>query len=311
MISPPDHHALPARSPGSVYRDGTDALRQEAARLRSRHMAAIDALRHPAEAVYVARYARTVAGKALLGSVVALIVAGVGGTVVLDGYPWSGPCCSIGDRTLLTTVLLASWPLAGGMFLLARLVAQRRFARHMLAPLGGSGDVHADLDRMRRYDPGQHAMSLLGSMEAGSIAPLLAGVVLLLPLTIHFLAGALIGAEIAGFDDWILASAVVVGHCHLILAVRAWRHGKRMAMASTAEILAERFDAGWKTYAIVLAASLFPGVLLLFVPVILVAVTGLFIPVIYGWSARRLAAERDLLAMSAFRALSAATRRAP
>lgn len=311
MMTPPDDPTLSAGSHGSVYRDGTDALRQEAARLRSRHLDAVDALRHPAEAVYAARSARAAAGKVLLGGVAALVVAGIGGMVFLDGYPWRGPFSSIAERTLLTSVLLASWPLAGVTLLLARVVAQRRFERCMMAPLDSTGDVHADLERMRRYDPGQRAMSMLGSMEAGSVAPLLAGIALLLPLTIHFLAGALVGAEIASFDDWILASAVVVGHCHLILAVRAWRHGKRMAVASTGEILAERFDAGWKTYAIVLAASLFPGVLLLFVPVILVAVTGLFIPMIYGWAARRLAAERDLLAMSTFRALSASTRRAP
>jgi hypothetical protein len=297
-----DHPKLPVSPHDSLYRDGTEALRQEAQRLGKRHRTAIQALRRPAEPVFMARCGRVAAGRALVGGVVALIAAGLASLLLADhvsGRMW--------EDGLLTAILLGTWPVAALAWLVARAWARRSFERCMLAPLEPTTDVHADLDRARRFDPGQHAMRMLVAMEAGSMAPLLAGAAMLLPLTLHFLAGLVLGADIEDYDAWIAISGVAVGHCHLILGVRAWRHGKYLARVPTMALLDRSYDPGWKTYGIVLAASLFPGVLLMFLPVILVAVTGLFIPLIYGWAARRIAGERDALAMTTFRALSMAT----
>jgi hypothetical protein len=301
MMSP-DDPKLPVSPPDSLYRDGTEALRQEAQRLGKRHRIAIDALRKPAEPVFVARYGRVAAGRVMVAGVAALIVAGIAVVLADDhlvGHVW--------DHGLLTGILLGTWPAAGLAYLLARAWARRRFERRMLAPIDVTADAHADLDRARRFDPGQHAMRMLVAMEAGSMAPLLAGATMLLPLTLHFFAGLVLGADVDSFDSWIAISAVAVGHCHLILGVRAWRHGRRLATVPTVELLYGNHDSGWTTYGIVLASSLFPGVVAMFVPVILVAVTGLFIPLIYRWAARRIAGERDALAMTAFHALSVAT----
>jgi hypothetical protein len=301
MMSP-DDPKLPVSPQDSLYRDGTEALRQEAQRLGKRHRAAIEALRKPAEPVFVARCGRVAAGRVMLGGVVALIATGLVIAFALDGMGSAGL-----EQGVLTAILLGTWPAAGLACLVARAWARRSFERRMLSPLDPTADVHADLDRARRFDPGQHAMRMLGAMEAGSMAPLLSGVTTLLPLTLHFFAGLLLGAEIEDYDTWIAISGVAVGHCHLILGVRAWLHGKRLATMSTMALVHRDPSPGWKTYGIVLASSLFPGVLLMFVPVILVAVTGLFIPLIYGWSVRRIADERDALAMTTFRALSVAT----
>jgi hypothetical protein len=302
-----DHPTQSISSHESLYRDGTEALRQEVARLRQRHILAVEAMRKPAEPVYVARCARAAAGRVLLGSTVMLLVVGL---ALLLLSTWAQPGAQIDPwaGSALTAVLLASWPAAGLAYATARRRARRNFVQRLLAPIEVTCDVHADLERARRYDPGQHAMRLLASMESASLAPLLAGIGLLLPLSLHFLVGmSLLGVELADFDGWIAMSAVVVGHCHLILAVRAWRYGKQLTTAPTVALLHRMYEQGWKTYGIVLAASLFPGVLLLFVPVILVGVTGLFIPLLYGWAPRRLVEERDALAMTTFRALSVVT----
>jgi hypothetical protein len=299
-----DHPTQSISSRESLYRDGTEALRQEVARLRQRHVLAIEAMRKPAEPVYVARCARAAAGRVLLGSAVMILVVGLGMLLLgeWEMNPWDGGA--------LTSVLLASWPAAGLAYVVARRCARRSFVPRLMTPIELTCDVHADLERARRYDPGQHAMRLLGSMEAASLAPLLAGIALLLPLTVHFIVGlGLMGTEVAEFDFWIAMSAIIVGHCHLILAVRAWRYGKQLTTAPTVALLHRVYEQGWKTYGIVLAASLFPGVLLLFVPVMLVGVTGLFIPLLYGWAPRRLVEERDALAMTTFRALSVVTER--
>lgn len=305
MMMSPDDPTLPVSPPDSLYRDGTEALRQEAQRLCKRHLTAIEALRKPAEPVFMARCGRVAAGRVLVGGVATLIVAGIALLFLEDhvsGHIW--------QHSLLTAILLGSWPAAGLAFLVTRAWARRSFERRMLVPIDVSADVHADLERARRFDPGQHATRMLVAMEAGSMAPLLAGAAMLLPLTIQFFAGLVLSADIDDYDGWIAISAIAVGHCHLILAVRAWRYGKRLAAVPTMALLHRSYDPGWKTYGIVLAASVFPGVLLMFVPVILVAVTGLFIPLIYGWAARRIASERDALAMTTFRALTVATERA-
>lgn len=291
----------------SLYRDGTEALRQEVARLRQRHVLAVEAMRKPAEPVYAARCARAAAGRVLLGSAMLMLVVGLG-ALLLGTWAETGVRIDLWAGRALTVVLVASWPAAGLAYAVARRSAQGSFVPRLLAPIEITCDVHADLERARRYDPGQQAMRLVGSMESASLAPLLAGIGLLLPLSLHFLVGmGLLGVELAEFDGWIAMSAVVVGHCHVILAVRAWRYGKQLTTAPTVALLHRVYEQGWKTYGIVLAASLFPGVLLLFVPVVLVGVTGLFIPLLYGWAPRRLVEERDALAMTTFRALSVVT----
>ena len=306
-----DHPTQSVSSHESLYRDGTEALRQEVARLRQRHVLAIEAMRKPAEPVYVARSARAAAGRALLGSAVMMLVVGL--ALLLQSMwaeTWAETWTNINPwaRSALTVVLLASWPVAGLAYAVARRRARRNFVQRLMAPIEITCDVHADLERARRYDPGQHATRLLASMESASLAPLLAGVGLLLPLSLHFLVGmGLLGVKFVVFEGWIAMSAMVVGHCHLILAVRAWRYGKQLTTTPTVALLHRMYEQGWKTYGIVLAASLFPGVLLLFVPVMLVGVTGLFIPLLYGWAPRRLVEERDALAMTTFRALSVVT----
>lgn len=301
-----DDPKLPVSANESLYRDGTEALRQEAQRLCKRHRMTIDALRKPAEPVFMARCARMAAGRVLVGGAMAMIVAGIAILLLendyLGGRAW--------DHNLLTAILLGTWPAAGVAFLLARTWAQANFERRLLAPLAPTGDAHVDLERARRFDPGQHAMRMLVALEPASMAPLLAGAAVLLPLTLHFFAGLLLGTDIGSYDSWIAISAIAVGHCHLILAVRAWRYGRQLATMPTMALLHHSYEPGWKTYGIVLAASLFPGVLLMFVPIILVALTGVFIPLIYGWAARRIANERDALTMTTFRVLALATQRA-
>lgn len=160
----------------SLYRDGTQAMRQEIARLRKPLVTAIAAVSAAAGPFYRARRARMVAGCVLVGCA-ALVLAG---TLGQRGFAI--------DHLVVTPVLLASWPAAGLAFLLAGARARRDFVQRMHAQIRETRDAHADLERLRRYDPGQHAMRMLSDAEHAGLGPLLAGLAALLPLTMFFIA---------------------------------------------------------------------------------------------------------------------------
>jgi len=143
--------------------------------------------------------------------------------------------------------------------------------------------------------------------RAATAVPMMA-LALLLPLTIHFIvyagiAGASGRVDTYAFDKWIAISLVIVGHCHLILAYLCWR----FARAGVGRGGVGVDDQGWLAWWIVIVASVFSGlVLVFFLPYAalalvfvvpgLVTTTGLlFIPALFGRAARRIRHERGLL----------------
>ena len=128
----------------------------------------------------------------------------------------------------------------------------------------------------------------------------LAALALLAPLTLHYLYYLATEAPVArgSFDGWIGLSIAVVGHCHLLLAVLCWRFARRVRRRSAAELGHAPARDGWVALGLVTLASLVPGVALLGIPVLLVAVTGLlFIPAMFHWASLRVRRERHALAL--------------
>lgn len=291
---------------GAIYRDGTEALERELAAMHKRHADTVERLRAPAEHIYATRKARHAAGWVLCGGMAWMVIAGLGAAIC--GLILDERFLFMHNSYLLTGCLLAAWPAAALTYWVTHIRARHRFSYTMLAPLARTGDIHIDLERARRFAPAQHALRALAKLEAQSISPLLTGVALLAPLTLHFFIGAVAGADIAEFDTWIALSGLIVGHCHLILAIRIWRYGSRVATEGTQEVITDRYSEGWKTYAIILATSLFPGVLLVIVPAVIVALTGLFIPALYGWAGKSISEERYTLKTASLSAIGAVLR---
>jgi hypothetical protein len=132
-------------------------------------------------------------------------------------------------------------------------------------------------------------------LELASLALPLIAVSLLGPLWIHYLAASVVQhGSVAGrdFDQWIRFSLALVGHCHLVLGYLAWRFARKLCTGECHQAAAE----AWRAWGITLASSAVPGVVLLAIPVLLVALTGaVFIPLLFGRVARTCQRERLLL----------------
>lgn len=91
-------------------------------------------------------------------------------------------------------------------------------------------------------------------------------------------------------------SVVLVGHAHLALLVCAVRWAFTLRTRATAELRVGLGRAWGKALAISAGIACLPGAVLLGIPPLLVAVTGLlFVPFMYFGTARILASERIAL----------------
>lgn len=276
-----------ARPPGlppadNVYRDAAVGARAAIARLTNKHRYELDRIAPTTGGVYAARFGRIAAGGVLLAfaiSIVAvLVVRAAFGVVADDG--------------VMTALLIASWPSAIVARSIGRAIGRRRFAVVCGRVLAMSDLAYPDVVNMRGHDVRASVRRRVERLEGPSIGMLLAGIALLAPLSLHLLLMAPAGVSLAGFDSWIMLSAVLVGHCHIVLAIMAWRFGRVVSRAREPEA-ARR--AGWQAYRLTVATSFFPGVFLVGIPVFLVLFTGVFIPAMFGVIRRIAVHERDRL----------------
>lgn len=113
---------------------------------------------------------------------------------------------------------------------------------------------------------------------------------LLAPLSIHGGVSVLLGCGPGHltFDDWVVASLIIVGHAHVVLAVLAGRDGARLA---DGHAISARRTLLWTS-----VTAGVPGVLLYAIPPALTALTGaVLIPTLYAWARRTLMSERAML----------------
>jgi hypothetical protein len=166
-----------------------------------------------------------------------------------------------------------------------------------------SGDLGADLARLEAVEPLRDARDLATAWERRSAALPMAAISLLAPLTLHGMVWFGLartteaGSGLEDFGSWIALSVIIVGHAHLALLVCAVRWAWRLRRVDTFELRASG-GKGWGTALLVSAGiACLPGVVLLAIPPILVAVTGLaFVPLMYHLMARTIERERTALA---------------
>jgi hypothetical protein len=145
-------------------------------------------------------------------------------------------------------------------------------------------------------------------LEGWSLGLPLVATVVLAPLSLHAVVAALIGAagpesfatQLSGFTGWMRISGAIVGHAHLALAVLAARFVRRLRRRSHAELATSAGRAGVNDVLMTAAIAAVPGIVLLAIPPVLVAVTGIaFVPFAYEGARRVLLRERELLARHA------------
>ncbi len=272
-----------------IYRDDEEALRarrRELIVLRQEELAAI-----PAAALEVRprRWARIAGGSVGIGAALAM--------ALLSATTSPGA----------TACLLGAWPAMLLVRWVVRAAAARRGMRALHRRYTPSDDVADDLARLEE-PVARYVAEAARPLERAATAVPMGALALLLPLTIHFvvyaaIAGASGRIEIDAFDKWIAVSLLIVGHCHLILTFLCWRFARAGARRGGVGV----DDQGWLAWWIVIVASVFSGlVLVFFLPYAalalvfvvpgLVTTTGLlFIPALFGRAARRIRHERDLL----------------
>jgi hypothetical protein len=272
-----------------IYRDDEEALRARRRELIVLRQEELGAISTAALYVRARRSARIAAGST--GIAAAAIMALLSAT----GTPGATAC------------LVLAWP----AMLIARSVvlagAKRRGMRALHRRYTPSEDVADDLERLDEPVARFVAEAARPLERAATALPMIA-FALLLPLTIHFAVYAAIGGvsggiEMQAFDKWIAVSLVIVGHCHLILSFLCWRFARAAAPRGGVGV----DDQGWLAWWIVIVASVFSGLVLVFfltyaalalvfvVPGLVTTTGLLFIPALFGRAARRIRHERGLL----------------
>lgn len=269
------------------YRDATDGKRAYLRELLAEQARALAGTAPGcARRIHARRLARAAAGAVLTLAGVAMFVA------TLARFAGEGMRGGAGS---LTAILLAGWGGAALAWVVTRLAARWRFDARLRAALAPTGDLDADLERARR-PVDVLAGSLAARVERASIVWPLVGLALMAPLASHYVVAAaaagcgLPGVDHRSFDQWIVLSVVIVGHCHLVVAARAFRFGRASTTSGVPPPDAAR--AGSRTWTWAIATSLVPGLFFVAVPVVLVALTGVFIPIAFSVAAARLESER-------------------
>jgi hypothetical protein len=257
------------------------AYRDDLEGARIRYQALVDRSReHDSELAAVAnvharRTGRAWAGATGIACAAALVPASVFAFMAERDYPTGG----------LSALLVGSWAAMGVAYALGRIRGRLALA----SAEKPSGDVFADLARLEAERPIQDARSRASSIELRSVRLPAIAIALLLPLTTHALVG--LPAASWRFDQWIMLSLSIVGHAHVVLAWLAARFAKRAVTTTREDVVPARRKAMWAAYGWTILASAIPGAILLLIPPILTAITGLVVVPLVFWLAERWVVE--------------------
>ncbi len=285
---------------GLAYRNDEDVLRARldaALEEREGERAFVSAR---LRAVFARRAARAASGAiAVLGGG-AMFVAALGRMAQGGGFSWgfSNP----GDG-LLAGLLGKSWLAAAIAYPVVRIGAGLFFDRALAKAPRRAESARIDLVRLERARPRRIAGDLLQGLEAPSASLPLAGLALIGPLGLHFALWTLCTAgdairRVEAFDGWISISIAAVGIAHVVLAVLGAQYGRLLAGAPDQIFLLSASDReGWKALGWTVLASLFPGALLILIPPLVVAFTGLaVVPLSFWWARHAIVSERAAMA---------------
>jgi len=260
--------------------DATVAHRLELHRRRIREGLAAPQARARGR-IFRRRFARSLgAGGGLLGLLVTLVQAG------------TGALTSSHDEALTAVLFFLSLlavPVGYGLgWTVAPTVERRALGRACAA----DDDPVAALDALRHATGDTVTAGVARAWEVAGLALPLIAAALLGPLTLHapFFLGTHHPAH--EFGQWILLSAMIVGHAHLALGYFSYRHVRRLTNGVGVSV-----RPAIETWGKTVLVSAVPGVLLVGIPPIITAVTGVFLvgPMFY-WAHRTLQAERAQLA---------------
>jgi hypothetical protein len=238
------------------------------------------------------RIARTVSG--IVGIAGALMVACT--CTRTDGTP-------TGFLLASSAAMAVTYAAVRGVLLASR----RSHGPRPIPPL--TGRLDEDLARLDAADPARLVEQVTGAgttLAMLSAALPLAAISLLSPLTLHFAFCALFGfapsvtSMAERFSDWIGVSVVIVGHAHVALMAMAIAFGRRLMKQPYGELTAMNIHAEWsKALGIAVIVAATPGIVFLFVPPLLSAITGLvFVPVMFMAARALVLDERSLIEMA-------------
>lgn len=242
-----------------------------------------------------ARIGRIAAGAVGLGG--AALTALFAALEAADALPFGSEV----NRELVTGSLLG-----GGCAFVLALVFGSVIGRHLPAAWMSStftapamtGRLEDDLAAVEAAAPRKRIAAKLEALRFHSVALPLLALSFLLPLTLHF-PFALVGfdATFANYAKWIQISSVVVGLAHVVLAVASWFFARKIGGRTTEDLGTIHVHKEWaKALLAAVVGSAIPGALLLLVPPILAAITGIaFIPFMFVWAYRRMVSEQGMI----------------
>jgi hypothetical protein len=214
-------------------------------------------------------------------------------------------CACLDDGGAATKALIGGAGAAAGSYVLVRAILAFRgvFGK---APAWKSpkltGQLDADLACIDASNPLRALSRRLGGLEVWSAALPLAAISLLAPLTLHCLFCAVTSASesATAFAKWIRISLLIVGHAHLTLMGLAIAFSRKMARLNLDELARMPIHHEWaKALGITVGVSAVPGVILLGIPPVLCALTGIaFVPFMFALMRRRILNERATMALA-------------
>jgi hypothetical protein len=256
--------------------------------------------------IYRARLRRIWGAAAALAAIALAAVQAIAPAIMgylfnLSHYPFAGSTHYVADlQQIVPLIFISGWVFAllGGW--IAHLAAPRLFIRALRRQLSLGGDLFRDLETLEQRTPSTVARAIVQRHRRLSLAlPLIAGI-LLTPLSLHFIGAAALGATLGGFVTYMCASTILIGHAYVVLILLAVRHVDRCYRdLSAAPAGGPPRNRGWEATGAATAVACVPGLALLGIPPLLVALTGaVFLPPSFDWAARRAWHEELLLEAS-------------
>jgi len=276
---------MPYRTADAHWLHERDALLAEREE-QSRHLARVFSK------IYATRWARVGAGVVMVLGAVALFVSGLAHLFVMSvmNQKWTPP---------YSIVLLVTLGLAAVIYLLTRILTGRDLGRTVRQSLVTTHDARTDVERLAGRTATSDAADLVGRLERPSLTWPLIGFSLVTPLSIHLALALLMSVPLAGFDTWIAISLVLTVPAHITLAVFAGQLGGDLSAHGPYDapnVLVGR--AAMRAWGVTVLVSLVPGVLLLAIPPVIVAMTGVFIPILFTTMGSVASGERAKLALA-------------
>jgi hypothetical protein len=276
-----------------AYRSLEPVLQQRIAALRERY---------ESEAPFVA-VARRVAVRRVGRAAGGFIATVVGGSALLVGLAsWlSSGTEETYAHTVASGLLVAALPAGIVAALFAKAVACGIFSGRTDESVRLTGDLAKDLARLDAEEPLVSMRRTAEQWERAAAAWPLAALSLVTPLTIHLLVDWITNLShdervLQDFGTWIALSVVLVGHSHLAVLIGSVRWARSLRERPT-ELLTTGLSRSWGvTLLVAMGLACLPGIVLLGIPPVLVALTGLlFIPAMYVVTARCIQRERFAL----------------